>query len=404
MEKLNRYKEKEIKKRISGRQSFLLLGPRQTGKTTLCEQALKRQANKIEYWLSDPTVRLELEKDPGSIIRRIEDTKAKKIVFINEAQKVPEIFDSAQYLIDKNLASFIFTGSSARKLRRGGANLLPGRIRKISLDPLSFGEIGLLKQSRIKDLAVNNINHTGYTLNDYLVYGSLPQIIMSNKSDRADLLSAYTEIYLEEEIRAEALSRKIGAFGRFLELAAAESGGNPNLTKLSNSVGVSSPAIKEFYNILEDTLIVDRIDPYIINARKRIVSNPRYYFFDLGVRNILARLTLDNNLVNAQKGSLFEHAIIQEILRRVRILNKNYKVYYWRTYYGAEVDCIIDTGAKLIPIEIKAHGRIGKKDISGLVSFMAEYKDKAKEGYVITMGKYNEKITGGITAVPWFNI
>jgi len=124
----------------------------------------------------------------------------------------------------------------------------------------------------------------------------------------------------------------------------------------------------------------------------------------LGVRNILARLTLDNNLVNAQKGSLFEHAIIQEILRRVRILNKNYKVYYWRTYYGAEVDCIIDTGAKLIPIEIKAHGRIGKKDISGLVSFMAEYKDKAKEGYVITMGKYNEKITGGITAVPWFNI
>jgi len=404
MIKLARYKEKEIKKHLSGRQSFLLLGPRQTGKTTLCEQALSKQSNKIEYWLSDPTVRIELEKDPGSIIRRIEDAKAKKIVFIDEAQKVPEIFDSAQYLIDKNLASFIFTGSSARKLRRGGANLLPGRIRKISLDPLSFGEIGLLQRGRIKDLAINNINSTGYTLNNYLVYGSLPRIVISNKSDRISLLSAYTEIYLEEEIRAEALSRKIGAFGRFLELAAAESGANPNLTKLSNSVGISSPAIKEFYNILEDTLIVDRIDPYIINARKRIVSNPRYYFFDLGVRNILARLTLDKNLVNAQKGILFEHAVIQEILRRIRILNKNYKVYYWRTYYGVEVDCIIDTGAKLIPIEIKAHSRIGKKDISGLVSFMDEYKEKIKEGYVITMGKYNEKITDNITAVPWFNI
>lgn len=404
MDNLNRYKEKEIKKLLTKRQSFLLLGPRQTGKTTLCEQALRRQANKIEYWLADPTIRLELEKDPGSIIRRLEDTKAKKIVFIDEAQKVPEIFDSAQYLIDKNLASFIFTGSSARKLRRSGANLLPGRIRKILLDPLSFGEIGRLGQSRIKELAINNINNTNYTLNDCLVFGSLPRVVTSNKSDRADLLSAYTEIYLEEEIRAEALSRKIGAFGRFLELAAAESGNNPNLTKLSNSVGVSSPAIKEYYNILEDTLIVDRIDPYIINARKRIVANPRYYFFDLGVRNILARLTLDNNLINAQKGILFEHAVIQEILRRIRILNKNYKVYYWRTYYGVEVDCIIDTGAKLIPIEIKAHSRISQNDISGLVSFMDEYKEKATKGYVITMGKHNEKITDDITAVPWFNI
>jgi len=184
-------------------------------------------------------------------------------------------------------------------------------------------------------------------------------------------------------------------------LAANESGGNPNLTKLSNESGVSAPAIKEFYKILEDTLVVERIDPFLRNARKRILASSRYYFFDLGIRNALARVPLTRELINAQKGVLFEHAVILEIKRRIRLLGKNYQVYYWRTSGGAEVDCVIDLGREVIPIEIKSGSNVRLGDLKGLRNFLEEYSDIAKIGYVITTGERKEKLADNIMAIPW---
>jgi predicted AAA+ superfamily ATPase len=265
-----------------------------------------------------------------------------------------------------------------------------------------WGELGLMKGCAIKELSAENINYkTGYSLEDTLVYGSLPGIISLPQKGRPDFLKAYSEIYLEEEIRQEALLRKIGAFSRFLELAAVESGTSPNLLKLSNESGVSQPAIKEFYNILEDTLVIERIDPYLKNARKRILSSSRYYFFDLGVRNTLARFPITSNLANIQKGALFEHAVILEIVRRVRTFNKNYKVCYWRTSAGAEVDCVVDMGSRVIPIEIKSSSFVPQSEIKGLRNFLRDYSKLAPHGYVITMGGRKELLSDNITAIPW---
>jgi predicted AAA+ superfamily ATPase len=400
---LSRYLKDAISASIKKKHSCLILGPRQVGKTTLVTNCLESVKNTALYPLQDPSLRIELERDPSGLIRQVRALQTNPCVFIDEAQKVPSIFDAIQILIDGREANFILTGSSARKLKRHGSNLLPGRIKRYYLNPLLWGELGMVKECAIKELAVENINHdVPYSFQDSLIYGSLPGIVTHPQKDRADFLKAYAEIYLEEEIRAEALSRKIGAFSRFLELAAVESGTSPNLRKLSNESGVSQPAVKEFYNILEETLVVERVEPYLKNARKRILSSNRYYFFDLGVRNVLARFPITASLFNTQKGVLFEHAVVLEIIRRIKTLNKNYKVCYWRTSAGAEVDCVIDMGDRVIPIEIKSSSFVTQSEIKGLRNFMSDYGDVAKHGYVITMGERKEALAKDITAIPWF--
>ena len=395
--------EQGLKQLISKQQSALIFGPRQTGKTTLVKKVLADYPGVINYPLQIPGIRHEMEADASCIIRHIEAYPGKPVVFIDEAQKVPELFDSVQYLIDEKKAHFIITGSSARKLKRKGTNLLPGRVKTFRLDPLLWNELGWIEKQASGILKIQNINTAhNYSFEQSLVFGSLPGIVnLPDDGERKDILTAYTHIYLEEEIRAEALSRKIGAFGRFLELAAQESGTNPNLTKLSLESGVSVPTIKEFYSILEDTLVVEKIEPYLKNARKRILTSPRYYFFDIGVRNALARVPLTASLINIDKGKLFEHAVILEIIRRIRALNLDYKVCYWRTGGGAEVDCIIDTGAMVIPVEIKAGTRVSLSDVRGLLSFIDSYKKQVKHAYVITNGRLPEKLSDKITAVPW---
>jgi predicted AAA+ superfamily ATPase len=395
--------EQPIRRVIGKGQSALFLGPRQTGKTTLVKKCLFGMKNLMEYPLQNPAIRIEMEQDPSAIIRQVEAQSEKPLIFMDEAQKVPEVLDSIQYLIDEKKASFIITGSSARKLRRKGVNLLPGRIRTFRLDPLQWNELGWVENYKNGLFRMPNINAIkGYSFEQSMIFGSLPAIVsLPDDQERADMLKAYTQTYLEEEIRAEALSRKIGQFGRFLELAAQESGRNPNLTKLSLESGVSVPTIKEYFSILEDTLIVEKVEPYLKNARKRILTSPRYYFFDLGVRNAVARLPLTGALINADKGRLFEHAVILEIIRRIRAMNLDYKIHYWRTGGGAEVDCVIDTGSSIIPVEIKSGSKVILSALRGLSSFIETYKEKVSHAYVITNGRIPEKLTDKITVLPW---
>ncbi len=399
---LSRFLEKELLKLLKSGYSGLILGPRQAGKTTLVRHLLGGFRNTHSYFLQNPKTRADLEKEPERIIREVEAMEKKPIVFIDEAQKVPEIFDAVQYLIDGKKAQFILTGSSARKLRRGGANLLPGRIKRYCLDPLMWGEMGLVKENRIKKIAAGNINeHCRLSLDDLLVFGSLPGIVTLPRSEREDFLKSYALIYLNEEIRAESLSRKIGAFSRFLELAAQESGTSPNYTKLSNEAGISVQTIRDYYQLLSDTLVIEIVEPFLKNSRKRILASPKYYFFDLGVRNALARWPLSKDTANVQKGALFEQFVMLEIIRRARALNKNYKINYWRTSGGAEVDCVLDLGGEVIPIEIKNSSRVRPGELKGLKNFLEEYSATAKIGYVITTGERKEKLAENIMALPW---
>jgi len=401
---LNRFAESQLREFILSGKSFLLLGPRQVGKTTLLNGLVQSVQPLLTYLLQEPATKIELERDQQLLIRQARAVSGNLSIFVDEAQKVPDLLDAAQVLIDEGKASVFMTGSSARKLRRKGVNLLPGRIRLSTLDPLMWGELGLLvnaSESPISALAMQNINPPAQSLEDCLVYGNLPGLLPLARADAVAVLQAYARLYIEEEIRAEALSRAIGPFARFLELAALESGTSPNFTKLSKESGVSSPTIRQYYSVLEDTLIVERVDPYVKNARKRVLSSSRYYFFDTGVRNALARLPLTPELLQVEKGRLFEHAVILELFRRIRLLKTNHNLYYWRTSSGAEVDCVLETHNELIPIEIKSAAQVSQRDLTGLRSFLADYGQKVKRAFVVTMGRQPEKMDDKITAIPW---
>ncbi len=392
-----------LSRTLDNAQSALLLGPRQVGKTWLIQKVLEGRENVIFIPLQLPSVRQDYERDPALLLRQVRARPDPVTVFVDEAQKVPTLFDTAQYLIDERKASFIFSGSSARKLRRRGVNLLPGRVLSLRLDPLMWRETGLSIGGMIPQLRLETITHSGtYGFDEGLVYGALPGIASEPRTeDRAQLLRSYAQIYIEEEIRAEALARNVGSFSRFLELAASESGSAPNYNKLSTESGVSAPTIKTYFSVLEDTLVIERVEPYLKNARKRILQTPRYFFFDLGVRNALARLPLTADLVRAQKGILFEHAVVLELIRRCRALRKDYRVCFWRTSNGLEVDCVVDCGTTVLPIEIKSARRVALSELRGLRTFLEDYSDLAPHGYVVTMGDQPEALAENITALPW---
>jgi uncharacterized protein len=244
MQYIDRLLKKSIADVLSSGKSILLLGPRQTGKTTLINTI--NASRKIS--LANPQSRLRYEKEPFALTNEIEQLAEKNdnkttVVFIDEIQKLPILMDAVQDLIDRKIAQFLLTGSSARQLKkRGSINLLPGRVIPLRLDPLT--------QTELFEFNVS--------LNDLLIYGALPEIaLLNNNKDREMLLNAYTTIYLEEEIRAEAIVRNLGHFARFMELAASESGKIVNFSKLSQEIGVSHSTISSYYQILEDCLIID---------------------------------------------------------------------------------------------------------------------------------------------------
>jgi uncharacterized protein len=398
-----RFQSAFISSSIGKGHSILVLGPRQVGKTWIIEHCIKNRDRVMEIPLQHPAIRQEFERDPSILIRRVETKTEPPLIFIDEIQKVPELFDAIQFLIDKKMAVFLLSGSSARKIRRKGTNLLPGRVIALRLDPLSWNEAGFSKDNIVPELSLGKPAPAGdYKFLDSLVFGALPGIAsLAEEEDRVEFLRSYSQTYIEEEIRAEALSRKIGAFSRFLELAAIESGTAPVFSNIAMETGVTVPTVKEFFSILVDTLIAERVDPFVKKARKRLFHGVRYYFFDIGVRNALARAPLTKDLFNVQKGLLFEHAVMLEIIRRARSLRKDYKICYWRTSNGQEVDCILDCGDHVVPIEIKSAKRVSLPDVGGLTTFLQDYPDLASKGYVITMADEPEKLTNKITAIPW---
>lgn len=396
----NRHVSKNLDQVLKNNKSILLLGPRQVGKSTLIREVLSKKHHFDSILLQNPALRIIYEKDPARLIQEYELANTADTIYIDEIQKVPALFDSIQYLIDEHHKKFILTGSSARKLRRSHTNLLPGRLILQHLDPLMWGELGMTIKNYIPEISLPNIitKDNNFSLNDCMVYGSLPEVVSIPASQRKQLLHSYSTIYLEEEIRAEAISRNLGLFSSFLQLAAYESGGNPNFTSLSNQTGISVITVKEYYQILLDTLIIHQLPPFIKNTRKRIVKTPKYYFFDIGVKNAVADIPIEENLTNIDRGSLFEHFVILEMFRRQN-LKGDFKLYYWRTQSGLEVDLVIETNNKVIPIEIKSGKNIGLKDLSGLNTFLDD--NKLEKGYVVTMDQKPYKLSDRITIIPW---
>jgi predicted AAA+ superfamily ATPase len=273
-------------------------------------------------------------------------------VFVDEVQRVPELLDEVHGLIERHRTRFLLTGSSARKLKRRGTNLLAGRAVTRRLHPLTLHEQG-----------------ERFDLQRTLRLGSLPAVVTSPEQEAVDLLRTYAETYLREEVQAESLVRNLGGFARFLDVAAGQSGEILNYSAVGRDASLATRTVQEYYQILEDTLIGFRLDPWRKSPRARLVGHPRFYLFDTGVTNALnRRLTArpDRQL----EGRLFEQWIVLEVAREVDYAGSEAQLFYWRTHVGAEVDLLIEKHGRLVlAVEIKSARRISGADLSGLRSF-----------------------------------
>lgn len=384
MEYIKRIIQPEIMRAISRGKSVFLFGARQTGKTTL----VSRLNAQLTVSLVQPDVRLRYEKAPALLRGEIEALKpgpggALPLVVLDEVQKVPAILDVVQDLIDRKIALFVLTGSSARKLRRHAqTNLLPGRIIVLHLDPFGIQECPDIH------------------LEDRLLYGALPGILgVSSAEDREQDLNAYVTTYLEEEVRAESAVRHLGHFARFLELAAAESGGIMNLRKLASEIGVAHTTIGGYYQILEDCLIVHRVEPLTSSVtRKKLTRSDKYLFFDLGVRRVAAREGQHPPL--SQWGLLFEQFVGLELLRFLRTRQAPVNLGFWRDPDGPEVDWILTREGKHLPIEVKWTDSPDQGDTRHLDCFMKEYPTFG-QAYVICRVAQRTKVSERVMALPW---
>ena len=387
MKYVKRLIEDSIKHALTRGKSVLLLGARQTGKTTL----INRFDHDLSISFVRPEVRQRYEKSPQLLKGEVEalapsKTGKRPLVILDEVQKVPVILDVVQDLSDRGVASFIITGSSARKLRRGAdINLVPGRVVAFRMDPFS------LQEAPTNDL------------NERLFYGSLPGILSVNKqADRESDLESYVTTYLEEEIRAEAAVRNLGDFARFLELAASESGGIVNLRKLSQEIGVSHTTINAYFQILVDCLIAERIEPLTQSkTRKKLTRSEKYLFFDLGVRRIAAHE--GTRVPRANIGMLFEQFIGLELLRAIHIKGHGARLKFWRDPDGPEVDWVIDDDGSYTPLEVKCTDNPASSDIRHLEVFLSEYKS-AKTGFLICQVPRKMKLSEKVFALPWQSV
>lgn len=360
-------------------QSAFLWGPRKTGKSTLLRQKFP---DAPAYDLLDSTIRFALERRPALLREWIAAARPDPgtPVILDEVQKVPALLDEVHWLIENRGIGFVLCGSSARKLRRGHANLLGGRAWRFEMFPLVTAEV------------------PDFDLDRALRHGLIPSHYLSARPERS--LRAFVADYLTEEIAAEAFTRQLGAFSRFLELAGITNGQMVNYAKMASDVGVDAKSIRNYFQILEDTLIGRMIQPLPAKpgSRKNLVATPKFFLFDPGV----ARQLRGSNFREAHQaeGHLFETFIANEILAYLSYKEIRADVNFYRTHAGAEVDFIVDRGA--IAIEVTLDDNVRAQDLRGLNDFLGRYPDaKALVVCLEPRARVIEKDGRTIEILPW---
>lgn len=392
----------------------IIFGARQTGKSTLLK-ALLPEASLIRD-LSRPALRAQYLSDPDLLVRECEAmprSRKPHIVVVDEAQNVPAIFDAVQYLYDsdKRRWRFVLCGSSSRKLRITGANLLPGRSMIHHLFPLTLAERPAPGADRTikppkdwpfaKGRALVERPFPATDIEERLLFGELPGIAIAPRKQRAQLLRTYSLVYLEEELRREALVKDWPAFARFLRLAALESGNMTNYTGIANEAGVTLPTVKTYYQLLEDLFMGFTVSAFSGSPRKSTLSTGRFCFFDVGVRNAASELPLSMDMVRTAPGPLFEQWVTIEIWKRLRY-RKEGSLHYLRTKGGMEVDLIVALGGRFTPIEVKWTDRPTSQDARHLHAFLDDHPDKAPHGFIVCRCERPQAISSRVTAMPWW--
>lgn len=360
------------------KKSALILGPRQTGKSTL---ALGMKPD-IKINLARESEFLAFASNPDELERRLNHVKP-RLVLIDEVQRLTSLLNTVQAILDerKLQTRFLLTGSSARKLRRGSANLLPGRVILYEMTPLVLSEL-----------------HYECDVDRILKFGTLPGIFTDeNDDDCADVLKTYSATYLKEEIQAEALTQNIEGFARFLKIVASCATQFLDLSKLASEAQIPRQTAVRFFEILEDTLIVERCPPFAKDERKRLVQHPRFFFFDIGVLNgILGNFSADGSRI----GSLFEHLIFNQLSHSLKSLRKEGRISTFRTSGGAEVDFILELENKTFAIEVKASKQVSRSDLSGIRAFTDYAKKHKVTPFVFYLGSA-AKVIEGVPVLPW---
>ena len=353
--------------------SFFLFGPRGTGKTTWVKQSFQ---DAIYLDLLESRLFNDLIADPQRLQNFIPED-FKDWVIIDEVQKIPEILNEVHRLIEKYKYKFILTGSSVRKIRRKGVNLLAGRALNYSMHPLTFQELG-------KDF---NLNHS-------LKFGNLPSVY--TESNPQDYLESYIKTYLQEEILQEGLTRNLSVFSRFLEAASFSQGSVLNMSEVARECSIERKVVENYFIILEDLLLAYRIPIFTKRAKRRLIAHPKFYFFDVGVyRTIRPMGPLD--LTEEVEGISYESLFFQQVMAINDCLGLGYKIYYWRTSNNVEVDFVLYGNSGLKIFEIKRKRKISDKDLKGLRAFKADYPEA--EAYCIFGGE-REMSHAGIKIIP----
>jgi predicted AAA+ superfamily ATPase len=351
--------------------STFLWGARQVGKTTLLEQLYPTaryydllQAREFERFLRRPSLLSE----------ELESMNEGDVVIIDEIQKVPQLLDEIHSLIHRKKIRFIMSGSSPRKLVRSGANLLGGRALKKTLFPLVSSEIPDFNLTK----AVNN--------------GLIPRHYMINNP--WERFRAYIGVYLNEEIKEEALSRNLKSFSRFLEVAALSNGEMIVYKNIAQDCGIDHRTVKEYFEILKDTLIGYLIAGFTATLKRRAILAPKFYFFDVGIANYLLNR---KNITPGTEifGHSFEHLIIQELIAYLGYSQSSEYLTYWRTGSGYEVDAIIGNGR--IAIEIKSTDEVKSRHLKGLKAFQEDFP--AVRAIIVSLDKY-PRVMNGVEIIP----
>jgi predicted AAA+ superfamily ATPase len=356
----------------AGKESLFLWGARQTGKSTLLKSLFP---NAIWFDLLKSDVYRRYQANPSQFRETILASETRNIVIVDEIQKIPELLDEIHWLIVNHSIQFILSGSSPRKIIRAGSNLLGGRALRYELYPLLQSEIpefDLIK-------ALNN--------------GLLPRHYLSDNPKK--LIDAYIGNYLKDEIIAEAKIRNINAFTQFLEAAAFSNGEMVNYTNIATECGVSHTTVKEYFQILVDTLIGRFVPAFQKKPKRRVIVAPKFYYFDIGIANNLlkrSRIVMGSESF----GNAFEHFIYQELYAHSNYSDKNYPISYWRTTSQIEVDFIL--GDHEVAVEVKGTDNVQTRHLKGLKAFAEEYKVK---NLIVVSNDPLERQIGDITVMPW---
>jgi predicted AAA+ superfamily ATPase len=390
----------------------LLFGARQTGKTRLLRSLLDDATARF-FDLADTAVRRRFEADPAVFGREVRALPhAVRTVVVDEIQKVPALLDEIQSLYDRTPShwQFYLTGSSARRLHERSANLLPGRSHTYHLYPVCGWEVDRETSPEIAPAqragAARRTRRVApafpaQSLARTLQLGGLPGPRTEAVATAQATLAAYVELYLEEEIRREALVRDTGPFSVFLRLAATESGRQVNLARLSQESGVPASTLKLYYQVLVDTFAGHWMLPYARRTRKRLLTTPRFYVFDLGVRNAASEIAFPGRLADELGGPLLEHWVGLELIARAGYAGRPHRVSFWRTTYGVEVDFVWESAREDLPIEVKWTERPRPGDARHLETFLDEFPGRARRGLLVCRCPEPQQLTDRVRAIPW---